>query len=699
MSEQETEQNINGWTFKIREDKDKPISWVYADLKNRGYNFATEISIEKIILEVEESGKGKPLALEFSSFEGLSGEQLAGFKEYNPSKGNYRMSVANFAVYEGNGMLLALKTKKDVLLDNNVEGKPVEEPLYLFFTILFGDYGNDPPHEFSGALQAARFTPAIRFETKNNSVKSIRVHYRFHFDLDSYLKGAPALTQLTEETKRRIWGIKNYASLLRDADHFPPSVLPTIQLLKDVFILLADVKFFNSQLDACNLEEACRFQTRLDLAISNSGAPRSAGLSISFRDPRTSLTDPAQAFKKTVVSLTNQKVGRLNVTSSLEYDQSIVDELAAKIFDVIVGPTKPVQGITTFVDQTGFIVGNTPLPGVSAACLTRNIKYCLVQLVFRNFRRRKAAIILKQVQSVGAMTGTDLADILKYLEPGDFQKVLVDIGSLARAILQEPLVPLVGPFLTLKRAVELVESIQKLAGKMLSIASFDVAEKPVLFEVVGPFVEVGEVDKTWDNLHWWGTEEIPSAPGAFHAVHSHYRWTQLNTYPTANEAELLDVANALLGTRKKLHYGARQLRSLVKKFADNKLSGPLIDPHIPKQTISLAIARNGSELDEKLKNSDKPFEKVSADAKGTTAVSKVKCNGTDNVYWLSCQAKRTGKDVFKGTLLVNGFYFAHDEEKPLGLFRPGNLFGLTQGVSLQKPTRQKPYPLFRRPSG
>lgn len=693
MNEKTTEHTINGWTFKIREDTEKPVPWVYENVKNCSYNFATEISIEKIIVEVD--GEIEPRSLKFSDFETLTGEQPVGFLKHDLKTAQHSLSVSNFAVYQGNGLLLDFKTKKGVLPANNVKGKPVDEPLYLFFTILFGEYGNDPPHEFTGALQAARFTPALEFETANDSVKSIRVHYRFHFDLDSYLKNASALTKLTAEEKKELLGIKNYASLMRDGDDFPPTLMATFKLLKDVFDVFAGLNFFKSELDACKYEGTCRFDTsRLELELSQTGDR----LDISFRDPRTSLTDPAKALEKTSVSLTDKKVSALSMVSSLTYNQSIVDALAAKIFEAIVGPVKPAQGLDTFAGQPAIAFAGAPLPGISAECLRSNIKYRLVELVLTNYCLGKGADILRQLRSVEENMSTDLADILEYLDRKDFEKVFRDIASFIRALLQEPLVPVIGPALTVVSVAELAESIQKLAGKVISIISFVGAEKPLLYQVIGRFVKDGKVTDTWDNLHWWGTEELPSAPGAFHAVHSHYRWSQINTYPTADQVQLLEVSNAILGTKQKLHLGTSQLRSLVKEFAANNLSGPLIDPQIPNQTITFAIALNGGELDNKLKKTNEPLEKLSADEKGTPTVSKVGCSGTDNVYWLSCQAVRTRKDIFRGTLLVNGFYFAHDEEKPFSLFLPANLFALTQGVAVQKPKRD-PYHLFRRPSG
>lgn len=701
MNEKTTPYTINDWTFNVRDDTKKPVPWVYENVKNRGYNFASEISIEKIIVEIEKDGKVEARSLKFSDFETVSGEPAVGFVKHDLKTAQYSLSVSNFAVYQGNGLLLDLMTKKNVLPANDVKGNPVDQPLYLFFVILFGNYGNDPPHEFTGALQAARFTPALRFETMNQSVKSVRVDYRFHFNLDSYLKDAPAMTKLAEELRKEMFGIENYASLIRDADDFPPSVLPTIRLLKDVFGLKAELEFFNAQLEACNFDGTCQFETsQLQLKISDAATSKADRLDISFRDPLTSLTDAAKALEKTSVSLIDEKVSALSVMNSIEYNQPAVDELTAKIFQIIVGPVKPVQGPDSFAGQLGVTFGGTPLPGVSAACLTSIIKYRLVQLIFINYSVRRGADLLKQLQAVKEKTSSDIHDILKYLPQSEFDNVFENIAGLLQGMLQEPLIPVVGQGLTLLRVGKLIDSIQELAGTIISIASFVAAEKPVLHEVIGTYVNKGRVADTWDNLHWWGTEKIPSAPGAFHAVHSHFRWTQLNAYPTAEQAAVLDFVNALFGTKQPLLYGTSQLRSLVKEFAASRLSGPLLDPAIPIQTISFAIALNDGALDKKLGESVKPFEEVGDVAPQEIATVRESGNsGRDIVYWLSCQAVRTQKDVFQGTLLVNGFYFAHDEEKPFSLFRPANLFSPTQGVDLQKPIREKPYHLFRRPVG
>jgi hypothetical protein len=694
-----SEHTIKGWTFEISGDTAKPLPWVYRNVRNHAYNFASEISIERIIVEVEEAGVTRPISLKFSDFESITGEASVGLLKHDLKQADYALSLANFSVYEGNGLLLRCTTKKGVLPVSDSKEMTLNDSLDLFFVIIFADYG-DPPHEFSGALQAARFTPVLRFETTNPSVQSIRVDYRFHFDLDSYLKDASVLTKLAEDIKKKTRGIENYASLIRDADHFPPSVLATINLLKEVFALPAELEFFFSQLAAYYFDIRCLFDTtRLELEISQAGTPTGDGLNISFRDPRTSLTNAPNGLDRTFRSLTDEKVVALRVASLAEYDESVVVELTEKVFTAIVGSGQPVQWLNPFPGQTILTIAEMALPGITDACLRSNIKYLLVKIVFANYRRLKAASIARQLKSVRQKMGADLADIFEYLGPDEAESVFRDIDNLLPVLLQDPLPGIPSP-VDVARVVKLAASISELAGKILSIVAFDAAEKPVLYEVVGNYVENGEVTGTWDNLHWWGTEKIPSSPGAFHAVHSHYRWTQLNAYPTADEAKILDLTNAFLGTKRPLHYGTPQLRSLVKRFAASGLSGPLIDPAIPNQTISCAVALNGGTVDEKLKKSEEPFGNLRAKPEEIARISTFGNSGKDIVYWLSCKAARTEKDIFRGTLLVNGFYFAHDEEKPFSLFRPAepaNLFGATEGVALHKPRRKQPYELFRRP--
>lgn len=678
-----TDYDLNGWTFKIEEDTGRPVSWVYRDVRNRGHGCAREISIEKIVVKTVAGGKPEQHSLEYAQFEAQSWEETFELLPVQTLEGAYALYLANFSVYQGKGPILKLKTKPGVLPPNHVHGKEVDEPLYLFVAFSFSAYGNDPPHEFTGALAAARFTPAVRFETRNTSVQSIRVHFRFHFDLDSYLQSAWPLTKWVAEMKDAIFGRENYALVIRDADHFPPSVLGVIRLFKEVSALFADASFFGARLEECGYGGTCRNETSsLELELAHTGTNR---LLVTFRPPGPTFSDASKALAKTSVPVGDKKVSTVLAATPATYDPAQVDLLAAEIHKAVAG-TKPAQGIGDYAGFVAVTPKGSPMPGVSAECLARYVKYSLVQFVARRHLVRRGAAIVKRLELLQKTIRSDLEDVLKHLELPDLEQMLAGLAKRIRDLPVNPLPPVLFP----------LGDLQKLVGKVMSIVGFDGAEKPVLYELVGRYVVKGQVTDTWDNMHWWGTEEIPSAPGAFHAVHSHFRWTQLNTYPTPEETQVLEGVNALLGGAP-LHLGTPQLRSMVKKFAENQLSGPLIDPTIPDQTILFAIARSGGELDKALKESKEPFDTITVKPKLIAEVSELGNSGADIVYWVSCEARRAGEEVFRGTLLVNGFYFAHDEERPLSLFRPPSMFAPTEGVDLQKPQRTKPYDLVRGP--
>ena len=131
-----------------------------------------------------------------------------------------------------------------------------------------------------------------------------------------------------------------------------------------------------------------------------------------------------------------------------------------------------------------------------------------------------------------------------------------------------------------------------------SFSPLEVIEKPLWYEVIGnglkdglpgdplPGGEAEEVrPTTWDNVHWWGgykqLHQI-SAPGAFHAAHLHWRWGKVAQEPAP-------VVNALIKTK----LGEKQ-------FIGTYIGGPLLDPRIPRQDISVILVERGaiSELDQ-----------------------------------------------------------------------------------------------------
>lgn len=710
---------IGGWTFEIGEDKSKPVSWVYSNVRNADYAFATQITIEKIIVEVErKDGSTEELSLEYKHFASMTEGEEIEITRYNPETKRGGIDLANFAVYQGQGLGLPFKTRKGVLPTRQEKGETIESPLFMFIVFVFGSYGKEPAHEFTGGLSAARFTPAIRFETKNESVKSVRVHCRFHFDLDSYLKDDFFLSRAGESLEDRVWGRENYASLIRDADSFPSSILAFGRLIEAAIDYYAGLQSLLSDLEDYEFEGQCRQETgSLQLAISDTNVRtdrKNTRLDISLWDPREVLQASGAPRKRATAFLIDERVAALNIERYVEFDPLILETLAPDVLQKVVGgqPAPKLKAIPADNNLT-YVVAPSPLPGVLGGCLANNIKHSLMWVVIRNYCHNNDAKLYKEIRLLKESIPGDAHAILEQFEPGLGSSLLETIESVLEAIRS-----FVGGaqddqgfgFRDVLKGVETLSANLadplELMGKVLSIVSFEAAEKPVLHEAAGHFVDqgmagqsptTGEKANTWDNLHWWGTDTPPSAPGAFHAVHSHFRWTQANAYPDADEGNFQSVLNDYIGTREKLYLGASQFTSLVEEFASQGLSGPLIDPNIPKQTICFAIARNGGALDEELKTSNGTFDKLKLVPEEIASTGKMSNAGDEIVYWLSCKAERTKEGSFKGTLLVNGFYFAHDEERPLSLFGDSSLFALSAGISLQKPARKPPYKLFRGP--
>lgn len=251
------------------------------------------------------------------------------------------------------------------------------------------------------------------------------------------------------------------------------------------------------------------------------------------------------------------------------------------------------------------------------------------------------------------------------------------------------------------------------AGKIFTLIAFEAAEKPVEYEMVGNFVKGGQVDDTWDNLHWWGTDFLPTAPGAFHAIHQHFRWARYLGNPSPSET----LGNLLLfyflggGSKPELDpQKTAPFRSVIEAFRDSDIGGPLIDPKIPNQTIQFAVALNGSKLDQSLLSiaKEKSFVEVAQSLSSAEETAKRlpdegnqdRYTGSDIVYWLSLKATREDfKKPFRGTLMINGFYFAHERELPfrfLGDERT-NFAAITKGTSAHRPAYSNPVKLFREP--
>jgi len=204
------------------------------------------------------------------------------------------------------------------------------------------------------------------------------------------------------------------------------------------------------------------------------------------------------------------------------------------------------------------------------------------------------------------------------------------------------------------------EAFPKIPGRAAHTI-FEATEKPLIFEIAAKgFLHTNNklTDKirAWDNVHWWGARWIShwrplganakelihiSAPGAFFAVHFHWRWGGVarDTYPGLTPKYGSDPQfKGVPGT-----------------------SGILIDPHVPDQDLQFAIAKYDAATDPEkaslpsLSNPDflKLFPGTPKD------ISK----GDNIVLWVGAGFNRgANKPLLNGTQLVHGFFFGHNPE-------------------------------------
>lgn len=164
-----------------------------------------------------------------------------------------------------------------------------------------------------------------------------------------------------------------------------------------------------------------------------------------------------------------------------------------------------------------------------------------------------------------------------------------------------------------------------------------------------------------------GRGEIhPSTPGAFHAVHLHWRWGRV--------------------TQEKgiFHAGEKQFRGVGEQ------GGPLLDPKIPRQTIRFAITREAPQGT--AAGAANPWYPVGeAPSRSTFEELFTKkqpdpspvAQGERLVLWYSIQVDRRAAEwALRGTVFLHGLFFAHEPEPRLSL-----LTGTTGPIL--KPKREK----------
>ena len=154
-------------------------------------------------------------------------------------------------------------------------------------------------------------------------------------------------------------------------------------------------------------------------------------------------------------------------------------------------------------------------------------------------------------------------------------------------------------------------------------------------EALPGFPFYGPIPDTWDNVHWWGGYKdyhIPSAPGAFHAAHLHWRWGLVQ------QTEALPIGAM----------GSEQ-------FKGSYLGGPLLDPLIPDQDIWAVILREGQ-----VEGLASDFK---AQVKALREFPDPIADGSDIELWMVCKAHVNGGELpTMGSFFIHGLFFAHDPE-------------------------------------
>jgi len=206
------------------------------------------------------------------------------------------------------------------------------------------------------------------------------------------------------------------------------------------------------------------------------------------------------------------------------------------------------------------------------------------------------------------------------------------------------------------------------------VAVFAAAEKPLLYELatdvvingLSAFKEGDQIRRTWDNFHLWaaGGNVHPSAPGAFHAIHMHWRWgIELQTRPSTKDP---------LGTTKTVL--ATPFRGYP-QFEGESPFGILTDKRVRDQTIRIAAIKNYKIPDDPGEQTNEDFQAFfKSIRKDKLPIATNKNLGTeggeDYIAYYSAEifnnkktiAMENGKRPLKGAVFIHGIYFAHENE-------------------------------------
>ncbi|AXG69594.1 hypothetical protein KORDIASMS9_01819 [Kordia sp. SMS9] len=224
-------------------------------------------------------------------------------------------------------------------------------------------------------------------------------------------------------------------------------------------------------------------------------------------------------------------------------------------------------------------------------------------------------------------------------------------------------------------------------------AVFESSEKPIIAEIFsdgiirgsnkrlienrnytnfwGKKKEEQTIQNTWDNIHWWGAggNIHASAPGAFHALHIHWRW-----------AEILQRKDSIYDITGITHEGEEQ-------FVGQSKGGVLTDPRIQNQSIRFAIVKNDSlpkwdHSEHSTENFGDFFENLHGVPEPILIGTKPD-EGANLVLYYSTEvfaekqpygrvsARGLGSEgvikvPLEGNVFLHGIFFAHQDEKSSG---------------------------------
>jgi hypothetical protein len=125
--------------------------------------------------------------------------------------------------------------------------------------------------------------------------------------------------------------------------------------------------------------------------------------------------------------------------------------------------------------------------------------------------------------------------------------------------------------------------------------------------------------------------------------------------------------------------GESHLRSAVRRFRSGPHNGPLIDPKLPRQTITIGVRNPDPGLAALLADQDQMDEAARVESPANQLRPE-----RGQIVLQHYRAERAAEGTFGGTFMINGIYFAHSPELGFGppITGPSNPFAPTQGVEL-----------------